>query len=563
MVSGDIAAAKAGSMKVGLAQINPLVGDVAGNTERILRAVSDAAEAGAHLVVTPELAVIGYPPKDLLLKDHLIRRNLEAVERIAAASDRIAIVAGFAQPSKTTRGKSLINAAALCCGGRVASVHGKRLLPTYDVFDERRYFDPTEEPGVAELSLPGFVGRAGFTICEDLWNYELVAQRHPYREDPIGDLVQAGAEVLFNISASPYSLGKQEVRARIFSSQAARHRVTLVYVNQVGGNDDLIFDGASAVFSPDGSMIAQAKAFEEDLLIVDLEHPSGGLIAPYPEDVAGVYEALVLGTRDYVNKCGFQAVLLGLSGGIDSAVTAVVAVAALGADRVHGVALPSRYSSEHSLADARDLADNLGVELRTIPIERIHRAVEQELAPHFGSGPSGVAEENLQARIRGDLLMALSNKRGWLLLTTGNKSELAVGYCTLYGDMCGGLAVLSDVPKAMVYALAGLVNQRAGRELIPANSITKPPSAELKPDQTDQDTLPPYDVLDAILQMYVEQERSVEDIVTAGFDEAVVREVARKVDLNEYKRKQAAVGLKVTSRAFGTGRRMPIAARYT
>ncbi len=550
-------------MKVGLAQINPVVGDVAGNTERILTAAAAAAAAGADLVATPELAVLGYPPKDLLLKPHVIRRNVEAVERIAAASGRIAIVVGFAQPSSTPRGKTLVNAAALCVGGRVDSVHGKRLLPTYDVFDERRYFDPAESPAVAHLRLPGFDGLAGFSICEDLWNYELIAERQPYREDPVSDLIQAGAELVFNISASPYSVGKQERRVRIFSGQAARHGVMLVYVNQVGGNDDLVFDGGSAVFAPNGTMIAQASAFAEDLLIVDLERPSSGLVSPYPGGVAGIHDALVLGTRDYVNKCGFKAVVLGLSGGIDSAVTAAIAVAALGSDRVHGVALPSRYSSDHSLTDAAQLARNLGIDFVTIPIERIHRAMEEELRPHFGARGDGVAEENVQARVRGNLLMGLSNKHGWLLLTTGNKSELAVGYCTLYGDMCGGLAVISDVPKATVYELAHHINRRAGRELIPSSSITKPPSAELKPDQTDQDTLPPYDVLDAILQMYVEQERAIEEIVAAGFNEAVVRDVARKVDLNEYKRKQAAVGLKVTSRAFGTGRRMPIAARYT
>ncbi|MHC4089885.1 MAG: NAD+ synthase, partial [Planctomycetota bacterium] len=450
-----------------------------------------------------------------------------------------------------------------CVGGRVASVHAKRLLPTYDVFDEHRYFDPAETAAVADLDLPGFVGRVGFSICEDLWNYEAVHARQPYRGDPIAELIEAGATLLFNISASPYSLGKQDTRSRIFASQVARHRVPLVYVNQVGGNDDLIFDGASAVFSADGDMVAQAKAFAEDLLIVDLDRPTSADLAPYPDGVDGVYEALVLGTRDYVNKCGFQAVVLGLSGGIDSAVTAAIAVAALGTQRVHGVALPSRYSSDHSLSDAEILARNLDVELRTIPIEQVHRATEEALGPHFGEGAPGVAEENIQARIRGNLLMSLSNKHGWLLLTTGNKSELAVGYCTLYGDMCGGLAVLSDVPKTMVYELARYINGRAGRDLIPSASITKPPSAELKENQSDQDTLPPYDVLDPILQMYVEQEMSVEQIAERGFDREVISKVARMVDRNEYKRKQAAVGLKVTSRAFGTGRRMPIAARYT
>ena len=550
------------ALKVALAQINPVVGDIEGNTDKLLRAVARAAEAGADLVVGPELAVFGYPPKDLLLKEHLIKRNLQAVETIAAASTGTAVVVGFAQPSERSQGKDLCNAAALCIDGRIACVRGKRLLPTYDVFDEHRYFDPADTVAVADVDLPGFKGRLGFSICEDLWNYRAAGGRLPYDEDPIAELVQAGAEVLFNIAASPFAVGKQQARVDIFSAQVARHGVPLVYVNQVGGNDDLVFDGASAVFGPDGSVVAQARAFQEDLLIVDLDQPAPADLTPYPDAIASVHDALVLGTRDYVNKCGFRAVLLGLSGGIDSAVTAAIAVEALGPDRVHGVALPSRYSSGHSLTDAQALADNLGIEMRTIAIEQIHKVIETELRPHFGSGSPGVAEENIQARIRGNLLMGLSNKHGWLLLTTGNKSELAVGYCTLYGDMCGGLAVISDVPKTMVYDLARYVNHRAGRELIPDSSITKPPSAELKDNQCDQDSLPPYDVLDAILQLYVEQEKSVDEIAARGFDRDLVRDVARKVDLNEYKRKQAAVGLKVTSRAFGTGRRMPIAARY-
>ncbi|MFQ5491818.1 MAG: nitrilase-related carbon-nitrogen hydrolase, partial [Phycisphaerae bacterium] len=356
-------------MKVALAQMNPLVGDVDGNTQRILRAVDRAADAGADLVVTPELAVLGYPPKDLLLKEHLIRRNLEAVDRIARASRRIAIVVGYAQPSDAGRGKPLHNAAALCLAGTIAGVHGKHLLPTYDVFDEKRYFQPVEGPTVTRIDLPGFTGKLGISICEDLWNYASQAQRLPYRKDPIDDLVESGADLLLNISASPYCLGKQKHRLEIFSAQVARHHVPLIYVNQVGAHDDLIFDGASAVFSATGQVIAQGKAFEEDLLLVDLDQPERAPQSPYPEDIAGVYHALRLGTRDYVNKCGFQAVVLGRSGGIDSAVTAAIAAQALGPDRVHGVALPSRYSSDHSLTDAGTLARNLGIDLLTLPIQ--------------------------------------------------------------------------------------------------------------------------------------------------------------------------------------------------
>lgn len=546
-------------MKIALGQINPLVGDIQGNTERILRAAEGAAAAGADVLVAPELAVLGYPPKDLVLKEAVIRRNMEAVERIAAASGQVAIVVGFVRPVEAKRGRSLHNAVAVCVDGRIAEVHVKRLLPTYDVFDECRYFEPGDRPGI--VSLPGFAGAVGLTVCEDLWNYELIAERQPYHTDAVADLVAGGAGLLINISASPYSLGKHQKRTRIFAGQARRHGVPLLYVNQVGGNDDLIFDGASAVFATDGRVAAQAKAFEEDLLIVDLDRLDRARKEPFPEDVASVHDALVLGTRDYVNKCGFSQVVLGLSGGIDSAVTAGIAVAALGAQRVHGVALPSRYSSEHSIADAKALADNLGMDFSVLPIDDVHGSMEQTLKVHLESGPLGIAEENIQARIRGNILMALSNKRNWLLLTTGNKSELAVGYCTLYGDMCGGLAVLSDVPKMLVYELARYINRRAGRELIPQRSITKPPSAELKPGQTDQDTLPPYEVLDEILRLYIEEEQDVEAIASAGFDSDVVRRIARAVDLNEYKRKQAAVGLKVTSRAFGTGRRMPIAAR--
>jgi NAD+ synthase (glutamine-hydrolysing) len=549
-------------MTIAIAQINPLVGDIEGNTQRILRFIRSAREANAELVVFPELCVIGYPPRDLLLKTHLIRENVAAVEQIAAATQGITAVVGYAQPNDTPEGKILRNVAAVCGQGRVLGRYGKQLLPTYDVFDESRYFEPAREATVVRLALGGRDVTVGFSICEDLWNNEQFGGRRVYPKDPITELVHAGAELLINISASPYFVDKQDLRVRLFGHQVARHCVPLVYTNQVGGNDDLIFDGASATFAPDGSLMGQAKAFEEDLLIVDPFTSRADRVEPYPETIDGVHAALVMGTRDYVNKCGFKEVVLGLSGGIDSAVTACIAVEALGADRVHTVAMPSRYSSAHSLTDAADLARRLGVDHRVISIERVHQAMEAEMAPQFGTREPDVTEENIQARIRGNILMSLSNKLGWLLLTTGNKSELAVGYCTLYGDMCGGLAVISDVPKTMVYDLARHVNRKTGREVIPESTITKPPSAELKENQTDQDSLPAYDVLDEILRLYVEEEASAETIMARGFEASVVKDVVRKVDLNEYKRKQAAVGLKVTSRAFGSGRRMPIAARY-
>ncbi len=549
-------------MKIALAQINPIVGDLDGNAAKIIDFIRRAEGQGAELVIFPELCVTGYPPKDLLLKPHLIRQNVAAVERIAAACGDIVAVVGYAQPNTTGEGRDLFNAAAVCSQGRILHSHGKRLLPTYDVFDETRYFESNLASDVATVEIAGRPVQLGFSICEDLWNNEQFEGLRLYHDDPIADLARSGAELLINISASPFWMGKPRERIRIFSSQVAEHAVPLVYVNQVGGNDDLLFDGGSAFFAADGRLAAQAKFFAEDLLMVDLDDLDAARREPCLDPLVSVRAALVLGTRDYVRKCGFDEVVLGLSGGIDSALSAALAVEALGADKVHGVAMPSRYSSAHSLSDAEALAGNLGIDYRVIPIEDSYQALEAALAPHFGDRPADIAEENLQARVRGNLLMALSNKFGWLLLTTGNKSELSVGYCTLYGDMCGGLAVISDVPKLMVYDLARHINASAGREIIPEGTLTKPPSAELRADQRDEDSLPPYEVLDGILAGYIEQEMSVEAIAETGFDRATVAEVARLVDRNEYKRKQAALGLKVTSRAFGTGRRMPIAARY-
>ena len=548
-------------MRIALAQLNPVVGDIDGNTARIIARAQQAAEAGADIIVVPELATVGYPPKDLLLKRSFVDANVAAVHRIAESTARSIVVVGYVQPHEGGRGKGLFNSIAVCAGGGVLATYAKILLPTYDVFDELRYFDAGAEAVVAEVQVDGRPFKLGLSICEDLWSDDEYFARHLYPGDPIAELASKGAEIIVNIGASPFSLGKPQRRLELFGDKARRIGLPLVYVNQVGGNDDLVFDGASGAFGAGGRLIAQAKSFDEDLLIVDPE-TAGHRIEPLPEDVEAVHDALILGTRDYVDKCGFGGVVIGISGGIDSAVTAAIAAEALGPDRVHLVAMPSRYSSEHSLTDSQALADAVGTPMRVISIEDIHDVTERVLRPHFeGRGPD-VTEENIQARARGQILMALSNKFGWLVLTTGNKSELAVGYCTMYGDMCGGLAVISDVPKTMVYRLAEYINQRAGREIVPRSTIIKPPSAELKPDQTDQDSLPPYDVLDAILERYVEREQSAAEIIAAGFDEAVVRDVVRKVDHNEYKRKQAALGLKVTSRAFGTGRRMPIAARY-
>jgi NAD+ synthase (glutamine-hydrolysing) len=550
-------------MRVALAQMNPIVGDVAGNLRRIRTFLERVRGTGVDLVVFPELSIPGYPPKDLLLKPRFIVDNVEAVRTLAAETAAgPAVLVGFVQRNDSTEGRELRNAMALLTDGRVAGEFHKSLLPTYDVFDEHRYFEPAEVARTAELVCGGRTVRLGITICEDLWNDPAAFRRPLYHRNPLEEVCRAGAEVIINASASPFEVEKQAFRESLLGGQAAAKKVPLIFVNQIGGNDELIFDGASCVLAVDGRVAARAKAFEEDLLVVDLENLAEARREPYPEPVASVWQALVLGTRDYLHKCGFKDAVLGLSGGIDSAVTACIAADALGPARVHGVAMPSRYSSDHSITDARILAENLGLDFQTIPIAEMHDVFEQRLTPFFRGRAPDTTEENIQARIRGNILMALSNKFGWLLLTTGNKSELAVGYCTLYGDMCGGLAVINDVPKTMVYKLARHCNDRAGREVIPRSSIDKPPSAELRPNQCDQDTLPEYERLDAILHHYIEQERSTDEIIGLGFDEATVRRVARMVDVNEYKRKQAATGLKVTSRAFGIGRRMPIAARF-
>ena len=542
-------------MKVALAQINTTVGDLVGNEARILAAYQRGVVDGVDLVVCPELAITGYPPRDLLLKPHFVAQNLAVLERLAGATGRAGLLVGFVGNHHGRPGRGLTNSVALLQHGKVAEVRTKMLLPTYDVFDEDRYFDPAEgnEPFL-------FNGRSiGVTVCEDLWNDEDFWRERRYRRNPAVDLVRSGADLLVNVSASPWHLGKNTTRRAMLSSLAAKTRCPLLYCNLVGGNDELIFDGASLAFDGQGRLMAQGALFAEDWLVVDTAKWQA-IAPPVVSDEELVYRALVLGLRDYLHKCGFKSVVLGLSGGIDSALTAVLAVEALGAENVRGVSLPSQFSSQGSLDDARLLAANLGIQYDVIPIQPAFASVKGQLQPVFGGLPEDTTEENLQARLRGVILMGLSNKFGSLLLTTGNKSELAVGYCTLYGDMCGGLAVISDVPKTMVYRLSNWVNRQ--REVIPAASITKAPSAELRPNQTDQDSLPPYEVLDAILEEYVVKCRPAAEIVAAGFDAAAVRRVVRLIDGTEYKRRQAAPGLKVTSKAFGVGRRIPIAQRW-
>ncbi len=519
-------------------------------------------QQGAELLVTPELSVIGYPPRDLLLKPNVLEQMEAAVGQIARHSRGITTLIGYAQTNPRPTGRTLYNAVAMVRDGAVIHRGVKSLLPTYDVFDESRYFEPG--PKIETVMLGSH--RIGLSICEDLWNDEQIVGRQLYRFNPVEVLAKAGATILVNISASPFTLGKNDFRRKLISHQAQRWNMPIVYVNQVGANDELIFDGCSMAFDAAGNLLAQGRDFEEDLVIFDLPGPAQLDCSGPRTGIASLYGALVLGLRDYARKCGFKTAVLGLSGGIDSAVVAALAAEALGRENVTGVALPSRYSSEHSQSDARKLATALGIHFHLIPIETAHQAMEATLRPLFQDSAPGLAEENLQARIRGNLLMALSNKFGHLLLTTGNKSEVATGYTTLYGDMCGGLAVISDVPKMMVYELARYINAQCKKAamppVIPEGSLTKAPSAELRPNQTDQDSLPLYPVLDAILQRYVEEEKSVWDIVAEGFDQQTVLRVARLVDTNEYKRKQMPPGLKVTSRAFGYGRRMPIAQRY-
>lgn len=542
-------------MKVALAQLNTTVGDIDGNEDKILEAYRRGVQSGVELAVFPELTVTGYPPRDLLHRSGFIYRNFEAVERLAAQAGAVGMVVGYVGNHEGGPGRDATNSVALLQNGRILATRHKTLLPTYDVFDEDRYFEPATSN--APVLFNG--QKIGLTICEDVWNDEDFWTRRRYAVNPVVDLVNQGAQLVVNISASPWHLDKNETRRSMLTKMAVKIKCPLLFCNSVGGNDELIFDGNSIAFNAAGNLIAQARRFEEDFILVNTESTEAlDYKTNAPEK--DLYRALVLGLRDYIHKCGFKAVVLGLSGGIDSALTAALAVEALGAENVHGISLPSQYSSQHSLDDARVLAENLGIRYDVVPIEPAFESVKGALAGLFEGRAEDTAEENIQARLRGVLLMAMSNKFGSLLLTTGNKSELAVGYCTIYGDMCGGLAVISDVPKTVVFSLCRWINRNL--EIIPENTIAKPPSAELRPDQKDADSLPPYDILDKILEAYVVDGKSRAEIAEAGFDPAVVNRIARLIDLNEYKRRQAAPGLKVTSKAFGMGRRIPVAQRY-
>jgi NAD+ synthase (glutamine-hydrolysing) len=543
-------------VKIALGQINPTVGDFSGNAAKIVEYSRRAQSNGAGLILFPELSVCGYPPRDLVERPSFVARNRETVEQIAAETRGIAVICGLVTPAHSETGKSAMNSAALLQDGRVAFVQSKMLLPTYDVFDEMRNFAPAKSQ-----DLFSFCGnQMALTICEDAWNDKLFWPKRLYTVDPIEALVRAGGNFVLNISSSPFWIGKRELRHDMLAAIARHHKVPVALVNQVGGNDSLVFDGSSIVLNADGKVIAQGRSFEEDLVYFDSKTLTGELHDQIQGEEASVYAALVLGTRDYMRKCGFQKAIIGLSGGIDSALTAVIAADAVGAENVIGIGMPGPYSSPGSIEDARALAKNLGMRFELLSIDRTFEAYRQTLQDIFAGRKEDVTEENIQSRARGTLLMALSNKFGAIVLSTGNKSELGVGYCTLYGDMVGGLAVISDVPKTLVYRLSHYVNSR--RAVIPRATLEKPPSAELRPNQKDSDSLPPYEILDAVLEDYVEDAHSAEQIAAdRGFDIELVRRVVRMVDRAEYKRQQAAPGIKISPKAFGYGRRFPIAAK--
>ncbi|MUL36556.1 NAD+ synthase [Gloeocapsopsis dulcis] len=553
-------------MKIAIAQINPTVGDLAGNRQKILTAAQEAAAQGADLLLTPELSLCGYPPRDLLLDPSFITAITSTLQQLVQElPPQLAVLVGCVElntQAYISGGKPLFNSVALLHQGIQQTFH-KRLLPTYDVFDENRYFEPGQETQFFTINPSPL--KIGVTICEDLWNDEEFWGKRHYAVSPITDLIEAGVDLIVNLSASPYSVAKQQLREAMLSHAASRYRCPILYTNQIAANDDLIFDGCSVGFNCNGKMVCRAAAFEPDLLVVELDEEKQDLqpsrIASMPEnDDAEIWQALVLGVKDYTRKCGFSKVVIGLSGGVDSALVTTIATAALGKENVLGVLMPSPYSSEHSVKDALQLATNLGIQTQTLPIEELMQGYDKTLVSLFANTEFGLAEENIQSRIRGNLLMAISNKFGHLLLSTGNKSEMAVGYCTLYGDMNGGLAVIADVPKTRVYSLCRWLNQHS--EVIPENILTKAPSAELKPGQVDQDSLPSYDVLDDILERFICNHESASQITEAGHDPTIVDLVIKMVVRAEFKRRQAPPGLKVTDRAFGTGWRMPIANKW-
>lgn len=540
-------------MKIALCQINPIVGDFDHNTSLILEWSKRAANQGCSLAVFPELSLVGYPPKDLLERPSFIRENLRRVDMLAKQIKSISVLFGYVDMNPNFTGKPLLNCVALIRNGKIAGKGGKRLLPTYDVFDETRYFEPAPEGLVFELDGQ----RLGVTICEDIWNVGDFEGVQRYDIDPVSDLMTKGVEILVNLSASPYTLHKRSVRKGIMEKLATRYGVPTIYCNQVGGNDDVLFDGASMVVDSRGNLVQIGREFEEDLVVWDSLQEYPPVREHDQPDEESILKGLVMGTRDYLKKCGFEKAIVGLSGGIDSSLVAVVAQRALGADKVMGVSMPSPYTSQMSREDAATLAQNLGIGFREIPITSIYSSFKHALSPAFEGLRENETEENLQARIRGTLLMALSNKFNAILLSTGNKSEIAVGYCTIYGDMNGGLAVISDIPKTMCYKVARYINR--DQEIIPARVISRPPSAELRPDQKDQDTLPPYEILDGIIDAAVVRNLGFQEIVDLGYDPATVKDVLKRITVNEYKRRQAPPGLKITTKAFGYGRRYPIA----
>jgi len=548
------------AMKIAIAQINPIIGDFNYNFGKIKYFADKAIGLKCDVVVFSELVIPGYPPRDLLEKKDFIDANLACLNRLLLSIRGIGVICGFVDKNSDDKGKPLFNSAVHFEDGQILHKVHKRLLPTYDIFDESRYF----EPGGESVPYPYKGHRIGLTVCEDAWNDEDIFKRRLYTTDPVALVVKAGADLVINVSASPFYVGHREFRWNMFGSMARKYGVPFIFVNQVGGNDSVIFDGISTVFDKNGDVVARASDFDEDLMVFDSkssESSNGDLHPVSNSDTESILKALVMGTRDYVTKCGFSKAVVGLSGGVDSALTACIAVKALGRENVSVVFMPSQYTSKENFEDTDKLAENLGIELTRVPIDGIFKEFLRFLSPDFKKNEPGITEQNIQARIRGTILMGLSNKHGSLVLSTGNKSELAVGYCTLYGDMNGGLAVISDVPKTTVYDLARFINRE--KEYIPSRIITKAPSAELKPDQADQDDLPPYEILDSILKAYIEDFKGVDELVQMGFDKDIIEEIVFKVDRNEYKRYQAAPGLKVTSKAFGYGRNYPLVQGYT